>query len=684
MSPLRVGRRAIGLAANLAACGAFFGTAAVLYAEPPPATPAATPGDTAGLVESTWRELGLDPRDIGLRDEDLAVMVGRGRRPELAQLLIRRPLRADAVTRVLGEELTAGGRDHPTELLAAVSRWNNRVVRRALLGDPLAAARARATDPEARRTLLIEAGLTAADCDRLPASVQEAAALLLLAGREARTWVRRATADIDTPAHAAARQRLIARLLEPPPANATSQPADQPPDSDIERTIKRWTDGFATECMMVAAQDLLLAVEFARQRLTSDPSLPSAAFHVAFDSDLGRVVLADARDDVHDRATAPALLIDTGGHDRYANAGAAHPDQPISLALDLGGDDTYDAGSRSVGTFGAGLLGVGVLYDVAGHDRYVGGRFSQGAAAHGVGLLIDGDGDDAYSAIAESQAAATAGAAVLLDRAGRDLYESFHGSQAFAGPAGAAVLLDLGGADRYLANDTDLRYPSAQNPQHNNSMSQGAACGWRADYVDGVSLGGGVAALIDAAGDDEYSCGVFGQGSGYWYGLGLLIHLAGDDRYTGHWYVQGAAAHYAAGVLADRGGDDRYTANQNMSQGAGHDLSIGVLIDAAGHDVYLGSTLGLGAANAAGIGVFIDQAGDDRYAVTSGECLGWANSSSGLRSLMTAYGLFVDLAGEDRYEPRTTDGTVRAGVGNQRRWATPNRGPDVIGWGVDR
>ncbi len=665
-----------------AACVALLGTAAALPVQPPTSAPA--PGGEPAAVEAILCELGLDPRDVGVRDEDLAVMVGRGRRPELAHLLMRRPLRADGVARVLGEELTAAGRENPVDLLAGLARWNNRVVRRTLLGDPLAAAKAHAADADARRTLLIDAGLPAADCDRLPASVQEAAALLLLAGRDARAWVGRATAGINDPPHAAARQRLIEQLLKPARSSAASQPAENPPDPDTDRDLKRWTDEFPTECVMVAAQDLLLAVESARQKLAADTALATAVFHVEFDSDLGRVVLADARDDVHDRATAPAILIDIGGNDRYTNAGAAGPDQPVSLALDLAGDDTYDGGPQSVGTFGAGLLGIGVLYDVAGQDRYSGGRLSQGAAAYGAGLLIDGDGDDAYGAIDESQAAATAGGALLLDRAGRDRYESYQCSQAFAGPAGAALLLDLAGSDRYVANDTDLRYPSAQNPQHNNSMSQGAACGWRADYLDGVSLAGGVAALIDAAGDDDYACGVFGQGVGYWYGLGLLIDLGGDDRYTGHWYVQGAAAHYAAGVLADRGGNDRYTANQNMSQGAGHDLSVGVLIDDAGWDVYLGSTLGLGSSNAAGVGVFIEKAGDDRYAVTPGDCLGWANPNTGLRSLMPACGLFLDLGGLDRYEPRTPGGAVRAEVGDGRTWASPARGPGVIGWGVDR
>ena len=90
-----------------------------------------------------------------------------------------------------------------------------------------------------------------------------------------------------------------------------------------------------------------------------------------------------------------------------------------------------------------------------------------------------------------------------------------------------ALLIDLGGNDRYVANDTDIRYPSAQNREHNNSLCQGVAAGSGADYSDGLSTNGGVAVLLDGAGDDEYSCGLFGQGAGYWNGGGAA---AGPGR----------------------------------------------------------------------------------------------------------------------------------------------------------
>jgi hypothetical protein len=655
-----------------------------------PESAADPPASQPATLEALLRSVGVEPRDVGIQPDNLALLVGRSRRSELGHLLMCAPLRADGFARVIGDDLARAAREAPVDVLAMMSRFNGRLVQRGLVGDPVEKLKAKVADAESRREVLRSFGLDNAALETLPASVQAAAALLLLAIRDAQPWIGRSYDPI--PGSPASREmgKLLSRLLEPPKTGAEeAEEAQKNVDPDFDLGLKQWVESFRTESVMVAAQNLLLAVELARQKLLADATLPAAKFHVEFETDLGRVILADSRNDTHAYEKPAALIIDIGGDDRYTNAGAALPgSKSIGIGLDLAGNDTYDASAASTGSFGAGIFGVGILWDEAGNDTYTGGKLSQGAANFGVGLLIDNAGDDVYTALDESQATATAGYGLLLDRGGNDRYESYRGSQAFAAPNAAAVLIDLAGDDRYIANDTDIRYPSAQNPQHNDSLAQGCASGWRADYTDGVSVNGGVAVLLDVAGDDEYTCGLFGQGAGYWYGLGMLIDLAGGDRYTGHWYVQGAAAHYAAGMLFDRGGDDRYTANQNMSQGAGHDLSVGVLVDDAGNDVYLGSTLGLGASNAAGVGLFIDKAGDDEYRTPPGDCLGWVNPEQGYRSLFPAYGLFFDLGGGDKYGGRAEGQPGREGAGDGRTWRTPSDkdtpGSFVFGYGFDR
>ncbi len=644
---------------------------------------ATQPATQPTTLETLLRNAGIDPRDVGIQERHLRLMVGQPPPSELARLLMCEPLRADAFGHVLAEALVASATQSPLDLLAEMSRYNGRLVRRGLVGEALAAQRTAAEKDGALADVLRRCGATEFTPEQLaevPASVQKAAAVILLTALDSVEWVRRSQRGAD----AQFWQRVRARLARP--LTAEEEPAEPEFDGEFKRVVER----FPNTDVVIAAEDLLMAIGFAVQGIRADETLKEARFDVRIATPLGHVILADAG--AQDRAaiTSVLLSIDLGGDDRYTAAGASDLEHPVSVSLDFDGHDTYLAGESPtppLASCGAGVFGVGLLWDAAGNDRYEAQRFSQGAGYFGVGVLIDNTGDDTYTAIAASQASATAGFGVLIDRAGHDRYESFLESQAFAGPNAVAVLVDLAGDDRYVANDTEIRFPSSQNPQHNNSMSQGAATGWRADYLDGYSVPGGVGVLVDAGGDDEYTCGLFGQGAGYWYGLGLLIDLSGRDRYTGHWYVQGAAAHYAAGVLLDRAGDDQYTANQNMSQGAGHDLSVGVLIDDAGDDVYLGTTLGLGASNAAGVGVFLDQSGADQYRTPPGDCLGWANANQGFRSLFPSFGLFCDLGGEDTYAPRVEGQPTRTGAGNGRWWSCPPdpraSTPYLFGFGFD-
>lgn len=643
-------------------------------------------------VNQLLRSAGIEPQTVTIAQDQLDLMLcPRGPAAPLVNVLMARPLEAADYARVTVELLAKSANEKPAEALAQLSRWNGRLVRRGLVDDPVAKWREKAKQPGALRAALADARMIRAELESIPASVQEAAALLLFAERDALEWIKRSYTKPGGSGGMFFWGSFKDRLYRGPRTGSEEELEERNEHLiDFNRRVAEWTERFAVRDVLVAAEDLLFAVEAASQILKADKSLVAADFHVVLNSSLGKVVLCGSKNDHHrysrdstpaasqdataeDAAVQPsweslALIIDIGGDDTYANAGAnIDPDYPLSICLDLSGNDTYEAGADSGASFGAGVFGVGILVDEAGNDTYRGGKLSQGAANFGVGVLIDRAGDDTYSAIDESQGSATAGYGLLIDLAGNDTYESYRNSQAYAGPNAAAALVDLAGNDHYIANDTDIRYPSAQNKEHNNSMSQGAASGWRADYSDGLSVNGGVAALVDAAGDDEYSCGLFGQGSGYWQAAGMLVDLAGKDRYRGHWYVQGASAHFAAGVLLDRAGDDEYVANQNMSQGAGHDVGIGVLADDAGNDRYLGTTLGLGASNAAGIGLFIDRGGEDVYQTPASSCLGWAGPNDGYRSLFNSYGLFFDLGGADRFEGRD-GGPPREGARDGGRW----------------
>ncbi|HVS35416.1 MAG TPA: hypothetical protein VMS17_07510 [Gemmataceae bacterium] len=403
--------------------------------------------------------------------------------------------------------------------------------------------------------------------------------------------------------------------------------------------------------LVQGGQELAQAMDRAAALLAKPPN---DRFEFAWDTPIGAISLNGAQDNVYG-AGPYLLIIDTGGNDRYASGGATtSAANPISLLLDLAGDDVYEA--KDGPAFGAGILGYGFLLDFAGDDVYKADRLACGMASFGVGMLLDRSGKDKYEIDRLGQGAAFFGVGVLSDLKGDDEYHCFQEAQGFGGTMGCGVLVDREGNDLYMADDTKIRYPSPQDMKHNTSLAQGCSFGRRDHPGAGNSLAGGVGILIDGKGDDHYQCGVFGQGVSYWYGLGMLIDLEGDDSYEGVWYCQGSAAHYGVGALCDMAGDDTYVTKLTMGQGAAHDYSIAWLHDATGNDTYEcpGNCMGFALYN--GIGIFWDEAGDDAYK-TVGAAFGATGET---RPESLCLGLFIDEGGKNdfpkdsRAKPRST------------------------------
>ncbi len=406
-------------------------------------------------------------------------------------------------------------------------------------------------------------------------------------------------------------------------------------------------------------------------------------FSFTFETPYGVIALNGNQQDSYASGMPYLLVIDTGGNDTYfGGAGNVSMQNPVSALIDLKGDDVYQNEERLIPSFGAGVFGYGFLFDLDGKDSYSSEFVSQGAGIFGVGVLFDKAGNDTYKGVSNVQGAGTYGTGILSDIGGNDYYECYQLGQGYGFTKGVGLLLDSSGDDRYTANDTDIRFPSSQTKEHNSSLAQGCGFGRRNDYLTGHSWAGGIGMLFDVVGNDNYSCGVFGQGVGYWYGTGILLDKAGDDTYKGIWYVQGASAHFALGIVEDLEGSDRYTASMNMAQGAGHDFSIGWLHDSSGNDTYKAPNLSLGGGNANGIGIFWDEKGDDSY-TSSGTTLGKANPpGGGLRDIIICLGLFADTGGNDTYP---ADVPI---AGNNKSWSQfgeteGKRLPAVKGVGID-
>lgn len=558
----------------------------------------------------------------------------------------------------------------PSDSLNALARLIGDGTRRTLIGSPIAAVETDCAKPGAFEKVLADfkaSGITKGDAPPLtgvPKEVQQAAALILGTAVKSLPLRRMALRGVTDVADAYLFSSLRAR--------AELEGEDAEKMLRIQRAID-------VSYLGACAHDVMYATYRAEgaDRAVNDPKPRAAAQLVKgvspqlkYDWEVetiwGVIRLTGGSDTTHpDRPTL--LIIDTAGNDTYVNCPSnSSAGNWVSVLIDTKGDDKYlsdpglatvqlpDFANRKTGGAkpgpGGALFGVVCLADLAGADVYRSHRPAFGSARFGFSVHEDDEGDDVYDGYADSEGFGTFGVGLLEDQAGVDTYRCFSTSQGSAGVHGTGALIDRAGNDTYDANDKAIDFPSPQSAEHNTSLAQGAAIGRRADYTDGHSLAGGVGLLYDAAGDDTYTCGVFGQGVGYWQGVGLLWDAAGKDSYFGLWYVQGASAHFALGYLEDGAGNDTYVATMNMAQGAGHDYSVGWLYDREGDDSYRAPNLSLGAGNANGMGIFLELVGNDSYQ-SSGITLGKAAEAgpTGLRSRALCLGMFFDMQGADTY-----------------------------------
>ena len=470
-------------------------------------------------------------------------------------------------------------------------------------------------------------GCRAPKLKQLPPVLRAPVARLLSALAASEEGVTRAWRAVPLPTATSACRRT--NLVDVVPDGSEKLP-------DVEEAARGLDEGEMAEAALNALGAVESAVRELRAAVPRARRVDLARLRWEVETKHGRVRVAGTGNDRHVLAPGalPFLLaLDLGGDDTYegAFAAASWPERPVSVVIDLSGNDVYRAGRAPAQGSGSG--GIGILWDGAGDDSYVAESRAQGWGQLGVGVLVDEAGHDDYRLGSAGQGAAIFGAGLLLDRAGDDRYEILHSGQGYGGPGGCGSLVDVSGNDVYLAvrepgpgREADPRTAGRAT----TSNAQGAGVGRRADLSDGRSWAGGIGALVDLAGNDSYTGGTFCQGAGFWYGTGILVDVAGDDTYDGVWYAQGSAAHFALGVLLDAEGNDRHVLSGTGGAGLGFgwDAGLGMCLDLAGDDEYVANRLAVGAAGERGVGVFADVAGTDRYALaTPAECAGYAGDA---------------------------------------------------------
>lgn len=565
------------------------------------------------------------------------------------------PWRAPFLVKVNVDSLTLA-REEPYKSLAVMARLSGYGSRRDLLGNPIATYTVEASTPGALTTVLAtmkQRGLLKGDAPSLasvPADVQAAAALILDVALDNVSY--RSSTFLDV-------SGLAGRFdAEREPFGTLTDPVEH------NRRLEHFKKIQMTY-LFAAGQDMAAAGTWAPSKAQTVSA--TTAYSWTVDTTWGKIVLSGGKDDTYDQGPY-LLIIDTGGNDTYVNVPAtASAGHWVSMTIDTHGNDAYvshvalkgkpvreattRAAERNLPGPACAVMGIAILFDTQGDDLYRSTRPAFGSATMGVAMVVDNKGNDIYDVYADGIGYGRFGLGLVEDLEGDDQYFGFQQVQGIGLVGGVGLLLDRAGNDKYVAEDEILDFPSAQTAEHNLNLAQGAGFGLRMDYLNGRSLAGGVGMLVDLAGDDTYSCGVFGQGFGYWMGTGILWDADGTDDYKGQWYVQGASAHFGIGYLEDRAGHDTYFAGINMAQGAGHDFGYGYLLDRTGNDKYTGANLSLGAGNANGVGLFADFAGNDTYAAPGPTAFGMSNPSpeGSVRQIALSLGVFLDLGGQDVY-----------------------------------
>ena len=330
-------------------------------------------------------------------------------------------------------------------------------------------------------------------------------------------------------------------------------------------------------------------------------------------TDLGWVVVGSLEDNSYDMSRIAAVL-DPGGSDEYRWSAVRTGMQGI---IDLAGDDRY-TGTGPQGP-GAGILGMCVIDDYAGNDRYEAPWLGAGAAVGGAGIVVDRAGHDTYRAERWGCGAAIGGVGLLLDLKGDDDYAGSLFVQGVGGPSAIGALADAEGNDRYRADGAE---PSTYlTPATSLSFSQGVGFGFR------TRLAGGTGLMVDLGGDDRYFAGEFSQGGGYYLGIGIARDTGGRDYWSGDRYAQGWSAHQAVGALIEDSGDDVFLSRTAASQGAAWDQSVAVLADFRGNDTYRGDGLAQGSAAQQAFAMMIDCGGDDTLDAAAPVCQGGSGAN---------------------------------------------------------
>ena len=533
------------------------------------------------------------------------------------------------------------------------------------------------SEPEQSRAMLIE------QTRKLSPEIQRALALWILNIIEANHYHQLAFRNVSV--------KTVQELYQIDDIDATQGDGQiyYPQFDDCAATID-WQSLVYVSFKVIAASEIAAKQLHGVQLPPDFPTLELA-------TPLGRIIIGSNAGSHYERDNY-LLICDFGGNDTYLDGGGSRPGLPISVVLDLSGNDNY-GDSLSNRNFGYGGCGIGVVIDASGNDHYRARNLAQGVGIFGTGLVADFEGQDDYNLKVSGQGCGYFGVGMLIDRLGDDQYYLAGDGQGAGGIGGGiGILGDYRGNDHYTAEpyaDKFNRGDYHSQLKINANNAQGWGGGRRGDGSDGHSWAGGMGVLLDGFGNDTYYSGNWTIGVGYWFGIGILYDVEGDDLYKSCYFTQASGAHYCIGAVFDESGNDRHELFETAGAGLsfGWDFAVTLMADWQGNDSYIGKIISIANAQIRSNSLLFDLGGDDLYQLTPGtDGMGEASFREDYRtprpttpflSYAQSFGILLDIGGTDRYldySDSAKTSVSRAGCVNSGSWLRPGRDSEHFGF----
>jgi len=278
-----------------------------------------------------------------------------------------------------------------------------------------------------------------------------------------------------------------------------------------------------------------------------------------------------------------ALVIDLGGENTYYD-GTVSLERPLLVNVNLGGRNLYHSAKPAVQ--GGSILGVSMIVNAEGGNRYEAEDLAQASTIGGVGIIVEFGGQNTYRGLRRVQAQAIGGVAILISHGGGNSYHAGMWGQGLGGPLGFGILDDIQGNDHYYLGGLYINsYKSEQHTPGYEGFGQGLGAGIRQVACGGIGM------LLNGGGHSVYEFDYLSHGGGYWCALGFARDFGGHSKrlitrknfYGGdrteslfQRFGCGWGCHYAQGFCFDDKGHSTFEGSI-MGSGMGWDCSLGAL-----------------------------------------------------------------------------------------------------------